>query len=260
MKIMLSEVNAMAIPSTYSVRALLEEADSPADALELGFLPAIMTGGPAYFFLSRSIRVRLSSFEPTSEDRRILKRGPGLVLKASTVGEFHADAATRQLCAEWGAARWTDDDFDEGAFGRALASANTSHVLTLEENARIVALVTCLVVAKKAVHYGFAFYDVSRRDDALGIQLLTRTVSHFAAAGFEYAYLGTCQASRRKYKVRFKGTEFFDGRAWSTDLRRLHRLLDETGASQDAHVEGPNLSAAWLTVPSASVAPRSKHA
>ena len=56
--------------------------------------------------------------------------------------------------------------------------------------------------------------------------LMTRAVEHFAQAGYQHLYLGTCVTKKARYKLQFEPMEFFNGFRWSRNLDELRHLLE----------------------------------
>ena len=60
----------------YAVWAFPEAGETPADLFNAGFLPS--SRNLDRFYMCRHVRVRLAQFTPSSENRRILRKGEGL--------------------------------------------------------------------------------------------------------------------------------------------------------------------------------------
>ena len=216
----------------YVVWAMPEPGETPADLFAAGFMPA----SPQLdrFTLARHLRVPLIGFRPSSENRRILRRGEGIRADLRPRADFDYSAARR--------VRWLA--FAEGRFGPGVMPAArldalmdspaVSHLLHFTDTATDREVGTALLYLElpRMAFYYYAFYDLGDRARNLGMFMMTRAVVHFAELGCEHLYLGTCYSVRAKYKWQFAGVEFFNGFRWSADEAELDHLLarDPAGA------------------------------
>ena len=60
----------------YAVWAFPEPGETPADLFNAGFLPS--SRNLDRFYLCRQVRVNLPKYQPSSENRRILRKGEGV--------------------------------------------------------------------------------------------------------------------------------------------------------------------------------------
>src|SRR5882757_1428143 len=63
----------------YAIWAVPESGETPADIFNAGFLPS--SRNLDRFYLCRQVRVNLAKFKPSSENRRILRKGAGIDVK-----------------------------------------------------------------------------------------------------------------------------------------------------------------------------------
>src|SRR5205809_2573591 len=63
----------------YAIWAVPESGETPADIFNAGFLPS--SRNLDRFYLCRQVRVNLGKFKPSSENRRILRKGMGIDVK-----------------------------------------------------------------------------------------------------------------------------------------------------------------------------------
>src|SRR5665213_584804 len=78
MKLLFSEQNSdyENYQFPYAVWAFPEAGETPADIFNAGFLPS--SRNLDRFYLCRQVRVNLAKFKPSSENRRILRKGKGI--------------------------------------------------------------------------------------------------------------------------------------------------------------------------------------
>lgn len=228
MKVLFSEFapNYGSYRYPYVVWGCPEPGETPADLYEAGFHPA--TPDLGRFTLCRHLRVPLAGWQPSSENRRVLRRGGSLDVSVVPRNAFHYTDDHRQ---QWLA--FAEERFGAGVMGSArldglMAGRVISHVLVcrdLGEGGREVGAVLLYLEPGRMAHYYYAFYDLRHSSRCLGMFLMTRAAVEFQAAGYGHLYLGTCYSKKALYKLQFEGLEFFNGLAWTTDLDQLRFLV-----------------------------------
>ena len=88
----------------YGIWAEPEPGEAPADLFNAGFLPSAR--GLQQFALCRHVRVGLAKFQPSSENRRILRKGEGIALKLVPRAEFDLTPARREFYLTYAEARY----------------------------------------------------------------------------------------------------------------------------------------------------------
>jgi hypothetical protein len=79
----------------YAIWAFQEPGESPADIFERGFLPS--SRNLDRFYLCRHVRVPLKKYRPSSENRRILRKGAGITVELIPRAEFDFSARRREF-------------------------------------------------------------------------------------------------------------------------------------------------------------------
>jgi arginyl-tRNA--protein-N-Asp/Glu arginylyltransferase len=90
-----------------------------------------------------------------------------------------------------------------------------------------VGFVVCFI-SPSLLQYAHAFYDLDYLERSLGARMILEAVQWAKQNGRSYAYLGTCYDRNSLYKTEFKGVEFFNGFAWSSNLEELKSLIDRS--------------------------------
>ncbi len=207
---------------------------------------------------TRSLRIDLSRFEMSSENRRILRKTEGLELKMECLpySNYH-----------WSIGKLAKDFYDE-KFGGGTFSANKvrellssgdssfnvlfSYVILSERNEERVTEVegshekqgdpsTPLRSAQddsgvagyaicyennELLHYSYPFYALDLTPYAsMGMGMMLRAISYAKDTNKKYVYLGSAQRSTDTYKFQFKGLEWFDGKEWVDDFEDLKKIL-----------------------------------
>lgn len=216
----------------YAVWAFPEAHETPADFFAAGFLPS--TPDLRRFYLCRHTRVDLARFAPSSENRRILRRGESLRAALVPRGEFEFTSARRDFARAYSAAKYPPG-MSEDRLTRLFASAITTHVLVVTDPAQPtteIGFAALYLEPGRAGFYSYSFYDLAHPNRSLGLFLMTTAVAELARAGYAHLYLGTCYADNALYKTQFTGFEFFNGVRWSASLEELKTLLQRQTAPE----------------------------
>ncbi len=206
---------------------------------------------------TRSVRIDLSKFAMTSENRRILKKAGGLILQRAELALKDYDYSLGKLAK----------DFYETKFGPGVMSAqkikemltdveksNFNVLLTYSANPKVcdkedlseaveaenepsssrtngvsseshtLGFAICYS-NKDILHYSYPFYDLKLAPKDMGLAMMTLAIQYAKEAGVKYVYLGSLQRPTDTYKLQFEGLEWFDGKAWKTDLDEVKKTL-----------------------------------
>ncbi len=209
----------------YVVWGFPEPGETPADFFAAGFLPS----SPQLdrFYLCRQVRVPLAGWKPTSENRRILRKGAAIRVRLVPRSEFEYSSERRAAWLEFAHQRFGAGVMPGERLDRLMSAPIVSHVLVFEDGAsgREVGTVLLYLEGSRVANYYFAFYDLGRSVDNLGMFMMTRAVEFFSARGQAHLHLGTCYDQRALYKIQFAPIEYFTGWRWSTDLEALKSLV-----------------------------------
>jgi hypothetical protein len=212
----------------YAVWGFPEPGETPATALSLGFLPS--GSDLSRFYLCRQVRVPLDGFRPSSENRRILRKGDGIAASLLPIADFEATEGRVAMCLECAAARWSSPP-DRDRIERIFRAKTTTHVLSFRDSSGLECGLVTLYLEGATAFYSNAFYELDHVVENLGMFLMTESVRFLAQSGFHHLHLGTCYSTGALYKTGFAGVQFFDGRRWSDDLAALKHMIarQETG-------------------------------
>ena len=208
----------------YAIWAIPESGETPAEFFARGFMPG--TPNLERFYLCRHLRVDLAKFQPSSENRRILRKGASVSGHLVARGEFDDSPARRQNWRAYADARWGEGIMSEQRLDSLLAGKVITHVLQFRDPAGVEVGAAVLYLEEPAMaFYYYAFYDLNWLNRSLGMYMMTWTVDFFARRGLRHLYLGTCYSERALYKAQFAGIEFFNGFKWAKDLDELKYLI-----------------------------------
>jgi arginyl-tRNA--protein-N-Asp/Glu arginylyltransferase len=173
------------------------------------------------------VRVNLAKFKPSSENRRILRKGADIRVELVPREKFDYTPERRQFFKTYADIKFGKDvmTFDrlDGLFGAPIIS----HLLVFTDVAtgKEVGVATLYVEGKALTFYYYAFYDLNYYARNLGMFMMTSAVELFAGRAVKHLYLGTCYSDSALYKTQFAGAEFFNGFRWAADLKELKYIL-----------------------------------
>ncbi len=220
----------------YAIWAFPERGEKPRHLFAAGFLPS--SRNLDRFYLCRQVRVDLHRFTPSSENRRILRKGEGIEVRLVPRRRFHYTAQRREFCRGYADIKFGKDSMSAERLDNLFASPLITHLLVYTDTATggEVGLAMVYCDARALAFYYFAFYDLNYFQRNLGMFMMTSAVQLFAGRGTRHLYLGSCYSRNALYKTQFAGAEFFNGFRWSEDIDELKHLLarDTPGARQHA--------------------------
>ena len=214
----------------YAIYCIKERQEELPDIYTKGFLP--YTGNlrieAAIFYLARSLRVDLSRFEDTSENRRINRKIEPLNIQIEVQQKTTfptTDPEFVAFCMEYAADRFSGNAMTQERFQYILSREVCSHIFSFTANGIRMGYVLG-VMEGNMLHYWFAFFNQEyMKSHSLGKWMMWRTICWAKSEGLDYVYLGTCYGTHSLYKVRdHKGLEFFDGSQWNQDTALLKNL------------------------------------
>jgi arginine-tRNA-protein transferase len=229
----------------YQIYVIKEDSDELDKLYEMGLLPS--RARLNLFYLARSLRIDLSKFEPTSENRRIQRKTEYLKMSIINLQQFKYDYTIGKLAK----------DFYDERFGKGTMSANRikwlftsgacSHVLVFKDSSKDKVIGYCIVNSTRNImHYAYPFYETEYFEKNAGMGMMLQALMWAKgstgavepamgavepAKGAEptselkYVYLGTCYTQASLYKIQFKGVEYFNGFEWGNNVDKLKELV-----------------------------------
>jgi len=117
----------------YAVWAVPESGETAADIFRAGFLPS--SRNLDRFYLCRQVRVNLPKFKPSSENRRILRKGAGIEVKLVPRAKFDYTPARRQFYKTYADIKFGKDVMPYERLDSLFKGKMTSHVLLFTDAA-----------------------------------------------------------------------------------------------------------------------------
>ena len=182
-----------------------------------------------YMNQTRSLRIDLSKFELSSENRRVLRKSESLKLETKDLpmSDYH-----------WSLGKLAKDFYDT-KFGDGVFSANkVKEILTTQQNFNKLFVYkvaeekigyTICFESEEMLHYSYPFYNLETNTantiPSLGMSMMLSAIIYAQENNKKYIYLGSAQRPTDTYKLQFKGLEWFEGEKWSEDLEELKSIL-----------------------------------
>jgi arginyl-tRNA--protein-N-Asp/Glu arginylyltransferase len=220
----------------YAIWAVPEAGETPADIFNAGFLPS--SRNLDRFYLCRQVRVDLTKFKPTSENRRILRKGSGIEVKLVPRGRYDYTPERRQFFKTYADIKFGKDVMSFERLDSLFDSPIISHLLVFSdaEKGGEVGAATLYLEGRELAYYYYAFYDLNYYARNLGMFMMTSAAALFADRGVRHLYLGTCYSHNALYKTQFAGAEFFNGFRWSDDLDELKFIIQRDKKDLHQHL------------------------
>jgi len=181
-----------------------------------------------YMNQTRSLRIDLSKFELSSENRRVLRKAENLKLETKDLplADYH-----------WSLGKLAKDFYDT-KFGDGVFSANKiKEILSTAQNFNKLFVYKvedteigyCIVhETNEIVHYSYPFYNLENSVVSLGMSMMLKAIVYAQENNKKYIYLGSAQRPTDIYKLQFKGLEWFDGTSWTNNIDELKDILKNT--------------------------------
>src|ERR1700690_3516669 len=227
MKLLFSEQNSdyEHYQFPYAIWAVPEAGGRPPEIFNAGFLPSSRNLGR--FYLCRQVRVNLARFKPSSENRRILRKGAGIDVKLVPRDKYQYTPERREFFKTYADIKFGKDVMTFERLDALFGSPIISHLLVFTdvETGKEIGAATLYLEGKALAFYYYAFYDLNYYARNLGMFMMTSAVSLFAGRAMKHLYLGTCYSQTALYKTQFAGAEFFNGFRWSDNLGELKFII-----------------------------------
>lgn len=178
---------------------------------------------------TRSIRVDLSKFELSSENRRVLKHVEGLGISKSEVPMNFEDY-------DWEIAKLAKDFYTE-KFGSKTFTANKARELLTNPFKSNYNVILKYTLGSEKVgysigfetsnifHYAHPFYYHEKFNNNFGMGMMLLAINKAKEESKKYFYIGSASKPEDKYKFQFKGLEWYDWNTWSTDIEKLKETI-----------------------------------
>lgn len=211
--------------------------------------------GKGVMHQTRSVRIDLSKFELSSENRRILKKTADISFTAEPLPYTSYDFKIGKMAKDFYETKFEPGIMSAQKVKEMLTDATESNFNTLltypyiiydigksrdlTENAYIkddiapqnekgtptIGYAICFK-NPSLLHYSYPFYDLNSAPKDMGLGMMIRAIQYAKDSGLKYIYLGSLQRPGDTYKLQFSGLEWFDGKKWQTDIETAKSILN----------------------------------
>jgi arginyl-tRNA--protein-N-Asp/Glu arginylyltransferase len=178
---------------------------------------------------TRSVRIDLGRFNPSSENRRILKKTDDISLTGVELPYAGYDFSVGKLAkdfygSKFGEGTMSANKIKELVTDPAKSNFNCLFMYTKEGIAKPIGYAICYT-SDLIHHYSYPFYDLDAAPKDMGLGMMIRAIEMSKTLGHRYFYLGSLQRPSDTYKLQFEGLEWFDGKKWQTDIEAVKKIL-----------------------------------
>src|SRR5436190_11575301 len=160
----------------YAIWAVPEPGETPADIFNAGFLPS--SRQLDRFYLCRQVRVDVGQFKPSSENRRILRKGAGIEVKLVPRAQFDYTPERRQSFKTYADIKFGKDVMTFERLDSLFESPIISHLLVFSDakTGGEIGAVTLYIEDKELELYYYGVYDLNYYARNLGVFVVTSAV------------------------------------------------------------------------------------
>ena len=221
----------------YTIYLKKEHGDRLSDIYEKGFLP--YSGARNIldiFYHARGTRLYIPDWNPTSENRRVLKMFDGQFEKIiRKLEEIKKDEIFFELCLS----------YFNLAHGDVMPRKRLEQILEMNLISQVVeykkdgipAAYLLLVEDEDISHYWYSFYKQEYTKTSLGMWLALDHIRDLKETSKKYFYFGTCYAEKALYKTNVEPLTFWDGEKWNDDIKLLKSLCR---SDTERHIDNHN--------------------
>jgi len=194
---------------------------------ESGFLFTREHKGSMY--QTRSLRIDLSKFELSSENRRVLKKTDDIGLMTYDLPYEKYSWEIGKMGKEFYQTKFGEKTFSANKIKELLTEKHNFNKLFIYDNKQEAVGYCIYFETDKILHYSYPFYVLHHTSYVispnLGLGMMLKAIIYAKEAGKKYVYLGSAKDAKAKYKLQFEGLEWFDGEKWKNDIDELKGIL-----------------------------------
>lgn len=206
----------------YKVYAQIEEGESIESAYNLGLLHTRIEENK--YMLCRSVRIDLSKFDLSSENRRVTRKTDYLKLDAVDSRNLEYDYEIGKMAIDFYSSRFGVKTISAQKWKWIFTSGVFNKILVYKDGETAIGYCPT-IQTKKIIHYAYPFYLTDYFKKNAGMGMILQVLKYAKELGLEYAYLGTSYTEASLYKTQFSGFEWFDGNQWNPDIELLKSII-----------------------------------
>lgn len=197
----------------------------PADKAEInrryeqGYLFGRIERG--YMYQTRSLRLRLAEFTPSSENRRILRKNEQLAVEPKQIPYEDYSWQIHKMGKEFYQTKFGDGTMSASKIKSMFTdpkSENMNQVLVYSWEGETIGYCLCYL-GQEFLHYNYPFYDLNRETGNLGMGMMLKAILWAQEQGLRYIYLGSVADNSSRYKLQFSGLEWWENGERRTEDR-----------------------------------------
>jgi len=181
---------------------------------------------------TRSVRIDLSKFKLSSENKRILRKTEDIELNILPIPYSDYNWKIGKMAKDFYSIKFGEGTFSANKIKELLTTKHNFNKLFVYKTTNCNLQTTECNVGFAICHetnellsYSYPFYNLKSEINNLGISMMLRAIMYASESGKKYIYLGSAKDEKAKYKLQFEGLEWFDGINWDTDLAKLKNIL-----------------------------------
>ena len=195
-----------------------------------GYLPYSDNEKPLpVYYLCRSLRVSLSAFAQSSENRRVIRKisevGIVPVIKKISAGESLADENLITFFLNYFSTRHGEGVMSRERIISLFEYSQHVYVTTYSHGDILLGAVISQEVGT-VVHYWFSAYSLEHPNLPIGMWLMLDFIESQKNRETEHVYLGTGYGQKALYKTNIEQLEYWNGQSWVKDHKTLKSLMN----------------------------------
>lgn len=207
---------------SYDKTKILDESDSNIESMyDHGYVFTRIEKG--LMNQTKSLRIDLSKFSLTSENRRILRKTEDLIFNVIDLpinsGEY--DWHIHKIAKDFYSIKFGYNTFSASKIKELVVSAHNfnklfSYIVTTISKESI-GYCICRET-QNLFHYCYPFYDLEKSSNNMGMGMMLKSILWAQDCHKKYVYLGSLSRPGDKYKLQFNGLEVWDNekQEWET--------------------------------------------
>lgn len=193
-----------------------------------------------YMSQTRSLRIDLSRFKLSSENKRIFRKTEGLQITTYQLPFTNYHWSIGKMAKDFYTEKFGDGTFSANKVRELLTTQhNFNRLFTysieekenieIEENKKLKEIGYCIALeTDELIHYSYPFYELGTLNFELkncGMGMMLHAILYAQEAGKKYIYLGSFQRPGDIYKLQFEGLEWFSKDGWNTKINVLKNIF-----------------------------------
>ncbi|MEP7103638.1 MAG: hypothetical protein ABI721_02950 [Candidatus Dojkabacteria bacterium] len=191
------------------------------------------------FIQTRSLRIDLSQFVPSSENRRILNKNIDLQIEFHTLPLSDYTWEIHNLGKTFYTERFGDGTMSASKIKEMFTDSGKSNMNAVfvyryknsETDQPIGEGYALCYYNQYIIHYAYPFYNLkSAKENNLGMAMMLKAILYAKENGQKYIYLGSIVEKKSLYKLQFSGLEWFntETKLWENDIEKLKSLVNSS--------------------------------